>query len=346
MADTSIQDKYGVKYHQFWVNEEAGTVFCLVQGPDMETCALVHRLAHGNVACAMTEVKEGMYKLAIGSHTVKSKDGLVRYESGKVDSGYRSILVVSIRGLTHAKSSEDFDLLEIPTWARQTTTDYFDKYGGRTFTLEGDDNLSAFFDSPFKALECAKSLLQNLLKGNSTKETRVIFKMGLSAGQPVNENGDFFDRVKLLTFRLCSSANDNQLLVSPLIQKLCPDLKITDMPHIRCIDKSEENFLSALHNTIEDNLSNETFTIHDLCRNIGISRPQLYRKVNSLTGRSPVNFLRDLRLEKARILLHQKTGSVAQVAYEVGFNSPSYFTHVFKQRFGTLPHAYSKAMLQ
>lgn len=66
IADKKVQDKYGVKYHQFWVNHEAGTVFCLMQGPDKESCEAVHREAHGNIACAMTEVEPGLYEMIMG----------------------------------------------------------------------------------------------------------------------------------------------------------------------------------------------------------------------------------------------------------------------------------------
>mgnify|MGYP003546818225 FL=1 len=54
IADVAIQEKYGVRYHQFWVNELAGTVFCLMEGPDKESCEAVHHEAHGNIACAMS----------------------------------------------------------------------------------------------------------------------------------------------------------------------------------------------------------------------------------------------------------------------------------------------------
>ncbi|HKI88702.1 MAG TPA: DUF4242 domain-containing protein, partial [Draconibacterium sp.] len=57
MADEEVQHKYGVKYHQFWVNEEAGTVFCLMEGPDKEACTATHQEAHGNVACKIEEVE-------------------------------------------------------------------------------------------------------------------------------------------------------------------------------------------------------------------------------------------------------------------------------------------------
>ncbi len=95
MADLSVQERYGVKYHQFWLNQKEGTIFCLTEGPDMETCEMVHRLAHGNVACAMTEVKPGYYKAFMGEgHQIDH--GIVRNEDGSMDLGYRSILIVQV----------------------------------------------------------------------------------------------------------------------------------------------------------------------------------------------------------------------------------------------------------
>ena len=68
LADQTVQDKYGVKYHQFWVNQDAGTAFCLTEGPDARTCEMVHQIAHGNVACAMTEVEPGHFKILMGEN--------------------------------------------------------------------------------------------------------------------------------------------------------------------------------------------------------------------------------------------------------------------------------------
>jgi len=58
-ADLKVQDKYGVNYKQYWVDEKAGKVFCLVEAPDAETAARVHREAHGLVADHLYEVSEG-----------------------------------------------------------------------------------------------------------------------------------------------------------------------------------------------------------------------------------------------------------------------------------------------
>src|SRR6266496_1580873 len=76
-ADEKIQNKYGVKFHQYWVNEKTGAVFCLVEGPDEKTVEMVHQTAHGHIACAMVEVERGYYELIMGENG-PDQWGLVR----------------------------------------------------------------------------------------------------------------------------------------------------------------------------------------------------------------------------------------------------------------------------
>jgi AraC-like DNA-binding protein len=68
-----------------------------------------------------------------------------------------------------------------------------------------------------------------------------------------------------------------------------------------------------------------------------MSRPQFYRRITSITGKTPSEFLRSVRLEKALIMLRNKTGNVTQVALEVGYGNPSYFAKCFSEKFGCLP---------
>ena len=84
-------------------------------------------------------------------------------------------------------------------------------------------------------------------------------------------------------------------------------------------------------------MSNPKLKMDDLGDELGISRVQLYRKVKVLTGLSPVELLRQMRLERARTLLNSTTQTVAEIAYEVGFGTPSYFTTCFKKQYGKLP---------
>lgn len=335
IADLKIQDEFGVKYHQFWVNEEAGSVFCLMEGPDKETCEHVHQLAHGAVACAMTEIQQGLYQLAMGN-TVKSNGGVVTYQSGEVDRAYRSVLVVSIRAQTSAKDSRDVKNLLLPTWAKELVAEKFAEYEGREIQWGDDDSLIAIFNEAKASYECA-NIIQEGLMAKPEMNPKIIFKMGLSSGQPVTENGDFFDKVLKLSHRLCNAARDNQLLISTLASKLAKvDIHSTETNN-RIVVPAEERLLTDLFRITEGDLTDSDLSITSLCTSIGISRPQLYRKITAITGRSPVYFLRDLRLEKARVLLQQKSGNVTQVAMEVGYSNPSYFTKCYLEKFGSLP---------
>jgi len=88
---------------------------------------------------------------------------------------------------------------------------------------------------------------------------------------------------------------------------------------------------------VKEQLSNTELNVEDLSADLGMSRVQLYRKVKALTGTSPVELIRITRLKRAEILLMQGGKTIAEVAYEVGFSSPSYFSKCFKDYFGCLP---------
>lgn len=96
-------------------------------------------------------------------------------------------------------------------------------------------------------------------------------------------------------------------------------------------------FMDHLRDVVREKMSNPKLKMDDLGDELGISRVQLYRKVKVLTGLSPVELLREMRLERAKTLLNSTTKTVAEIAYEVGFATPSYFTTCFKKQFGKLP---------
>ena len=97
------------------------------------------------------------------------------------------------------------------------------------------------------------------------------------------------------------------------------------------LEDRDKQFLHQLHAIIQKNLSNSEFGVEDVGKEIGLSRVQLYRKVKAMTGSSVVDLLRKARLAKAKRLLESRSMSVSEVAYEVGFSAPSYFTKCFKE---------------
>ena len=103
------------------------------------------------------------------------------------------------------------------------------------------------------------------------------------------------------------------------------------------LEDRDKQFLKQLQAIIQKNLSDSEFGVENMGQQIGLSRVQLYRKVKAMTGSSVVDLLRKARLAKARRLLETRSMSVSEVAYEVGFSAPSYFTKCFKDEYGMLP---------
>jgi AraC-like DNA-binding protein len=88
---------------------------------------------------------------------------------------------------------------------------------------------------------------------------------------------------------------------------------------------------------VERRLDDSDVSVEDLAADMNLSRVQLYRKVKAVTGSSPVELLRTARLNRAYQLLITTDKSVSEIAYDVGFTAPSYFTKCFKETYGMLP---------
>ena len=99
----------------------------------------------------------------------------------------------------------------------------------------------------------------------------------------------------------------------------------------------ENSFILKFRQFIDDNMMDSTLSVETIGAELGLSRVQLYRKVKALTGVSPVELIRTVRLQRGRELLQTTDKTVSEVAYEVGFSAPSYFTKCFKDEFGISP---------
>ena len=100
---------------------------------------------------------------------------------------------------------------------------------------------------------------------------------------------------------------------------------------------ADARFLELLRQHVQEQIGNSDFGVEELAAQMGVSRVQLYRKVKQQTGRTPVDIIRLSRLNRSKILLQTTDLSVSEIAYQVGFTAPSYFTKCFKDEFGILP---------
>ncbi len=98
-----------------------------------------------------------------------------------------------------------------------------------------------------------------------------------------------------------------------------------------------DHFLTFITQKIENNISNENFSVSDLAREAGLNRSTLHRRLIRLTGKSATELITEIRLSRARELLENDAATVSEIAYEVGFKSPSYFIRLFKKAYQVTP---------
>ena len=110
--------------------------------------------------------------------------------------------------------------------------------------------------------------------------------------------------------------------------------------------KTDDNLLKKAYAIVEKNLDNPNFDVNDFAHEIGMSRTQLYRKIQAIAGQSVKEFIRIIRLKKAAELLLTKEKNITEIAYIVGFNSLSYFTLSFTEYFGMNPTKYIEKYTQ
>ncbi|MBK7872189.1 MAG: response regulator [Saprospiraceae bacterium] len=101
--------------------------------------------------------------------------------------------------------------------------------------------------------------------------------------------------------------------------------------------QQEDEFIQKVRQAVEKNIDDEDFGILQLCRAVNLSRAQLHNKIKALTGKSTSHYIRAIRLRKAKDLLKNPNLNISQVAYEVGFHDPKYFSKTFAEEFGILP---------
>ena len=108
------------------------------------------------------------------------------------------------------------------------------------------------------------------------------------------------------------------------------------------LSEGDKKFLKTVDDYIQDNLSNAETSVESMSAHLLISRVQLYKRMVSLTGTTPSEYLRAKRIKRAAELLQSGDNSVSEIAYRVGFNNPRYFSKYFQEAYGMTPSQYKK----
>jgi AraC-like DNA-binding protein len=115
-----------------------------------------------------------------------------------------------------------------------------------------------------------------------------------------------------------------------------------DKKTVHALSLTEERFLNILMDYVDREWKNTTLNIDRFIKDLGYSKSKLYRSMIPITGKSPNTFIKEYRLNKALQLLNNQALNISEIAFETGFNSPTYFTRAFKKQFGLLPTNFAK----
>lgn len=103
---------------------------------------------------------------------------------------------------------------------------------------------------------------------------------------------------------------------------------------------ADKQFLQSIIDSIEQHLEESEFDLEHLSTEMNMSKSTLYRKIKSMTGMTPLDFVRNVKMKRACMMLLARTLNISEIAYAIGFSSPKYFTKCFKEEFGVTPTEY------
>lgn len=328
MEDLAIQEQFGVTQLKYWVNVEAKTLFCLMKGPTVEACNEVHKQSHGNTACNIIEVSDDEFNLFLGKGN--HINDLAQTISGEIDTGYRTILCITLLDFTKRHQHHSSEVYKV-----------IEQHEG-VIILQPQDEIMASFIYASSAIQCALSISNDL----DASSENVEYTIALSSGRPVDEKGNtLFEVTKKKTQYLCTAGLKNTINLDHETQLLAEKENISPalLQHAVKIIRAEDfNLLFGLFELFDKNLNAPDFKSKSLYTALGWSKSQVYRKLNSLTEMAPNQLIQEVRLRQSLLRIKRGDQTIAEVAYNSGFNSPTYFTKVFRKRFGISPRSFAK----
>lgn len=235
--DLDIQDQYGVNIMTYWFDEERSTSFCLIDAPNKEAVQHVHGAAHGSVPHEIIEVDPTVVEAFLG----RIKDPIPVKAQGTagdefVDSAFRTIMFTDLQDSTATTTrlgdSKAMHLLRIHN---ALTRNALREYNGSEVKHTGDGFMASF--APISdAVKCAVAIQQAFAAYNEEEpEEKMHVRIGLSAGEPVQEDGDLFGTTVQLAARLCGHAEPDRILTAQVVRDQCMDEKFSfsDLGEVR-----------------------------------------------------------------------------------------------------------------
>jgi class 3 adenylate cyclase len=236
--DLALQDKYRVKFLTYWFDEARATAFCLVEAPDRETIERAHHEAHGSIPNEVLEVDPAVVDAFLGRIKDPPVPAAAPAETAylPIDPGFRTIMFTDLKDSTRMTTLHgDAGALHLLHVHNALTRNALNTHGGREIKHTGDGIMAAFASAP-DAVACAIAIQKAFAAYNRDHRERPLYlRIGLSAGEPIEEHGDLFGKTVQLAARLCAHAEPAQILIDRTVLENWPGkrLLLSDLGEVR-----------------------------------------------------------------------------------------------------------------
>ena len=342
--DLKFEHEFGCKGLTYWYDGQRKTAFCLINAPNKEALTAMHNKAHGAIPNSIIEVNPGLVESFLGRIVDPSNENNENTFPIIDDPAFRIIMMIKV---THKKLTGLKDKIqnELLFDFHGLVIDQVSHFNGRLVRDTTNSSLISF-RSVSDAIECASLVYSEYMSLGSVIENNSLH-IGISSGLPVTGEKGFFEETIVDAKRLCNVVSGGVVMSSDVF-KLCNNTYLNDkikQNFFRSLKPSDEKFLSVLMDYMEKVWNKTNLKVEDFSETLGLSKSQLYRKVNFLTGKSLNIFLKSYRLKKAIGMIETHKGNISEIAFDSGFNSAAYFSKCFVETYGILPSEYAKARI-
>lgn len=217
--DLEIQDRYGVRFLTYWFDESRGTGFCLIDAPCAETAQRVHAEAHGDVATDIIPVDLSVVEAFLG----RVADPAPGYGQGVPGPAFRAVMFTDICDSTAMTARlGDLRAVEMVRAHDALVRRALREAQGREVKHTGD-GIMAPFEEAAAAITCACAIQRGFAAFNQASAEPLRVRIGVHAGEPVEDSHDLFGSVVQLAARLCQDAEPETILVSDTVAAAAPE---------------------------------------------------------------------------------------------------------------------------
>jgi AraC-like DNA-binding protein len=342
--DLKIQQEFECRGLTYWFDDKRKTAFCLIEAPDARAIEEMHNKAHGDIPHSIIEVEASIVESFLG----RIEDPARSQNTGLNiinDPAFRTIMVITI-GRSPLIRADSLPFKTAFKKLNQAIRKTLKSFEGNTVT-QTDYHYLVSFKSVTNAAKAAFEihLLNKDFIRQKLKE-KIEFKIGLNAGVPVTRKQLIFEDTIKLAERMCGIVK-GEIIISAEVKELYKSENANafiEGKSISTLTQADERFITLLMDYLDGAWSDSTLEVDNLSKPLNCSKSQLYRRMISLTGKSPNAFIMEYRLNEAIKLMKKNAGNISEIAFGSGFSSPSYFTKCFKKNFGLLPATYLNSL--